>query len=261
MTFERRHLAGRAYALVSTTMERMGVLAAFSERPGGASEGPFVGLNVSYTVGDDPGAVAKNRDRLTEGLGVPPFAVAGLAHGRTVTRVGTKRAGAGFHRPTEAISRVDGLFTATSGVSLAVTMADCVPVVMASEEESRVAVVHAGWRGIVAGVVASAVDVFSEPRSVRVVIGPAIGPCHYEVGEDVALAVAAASGAGATTELRNGHRYLDLVATVRGLLRHVGVRRVEHTGLCTACERSRFFSYRRDGGVTGRQAAVVMRLP
>ena len=261
MTFERRPLGSRAYALVPTTLERIGVLAAFSERPGGASRGPFAGLNVSYGVGDDAAAVAKNRDRLKEGLGIPAFAVAGLSHGRKLMRVGTKRAGAGFHGPKEAIPGVDGLFTASAGISLAVTMADCVPVVMASEADPYVAVVHAGWRGIAAGVIASVAGLFSEPRNVHVAIGPAIGPCHYEVGEDVALAVASASGAGATAERRNGRLYLDLVATVRGMLREVGVRKVEDTGLCTACERSRFFSHRRDGGVTGRQAAVVMRLP
>ena len=95
---------------------------------------------------------------------------------------------------------------------------------------------------------------------VRAVVGPAIGLCHYEVGEDVALAVAAGTDAGAVTERRAGRTSLDLVGTIRAELRGLGIRRVEDTGLCTACERRRFFSYRMEE-ITGRQAGVAMRRP
>lgn len=260
MGFERRHLGGRAYALVASNLEDVGFLAAFSERTGGSSSDPFASLNVSFTVGDDPLSVAANRRRLADGLMVSPFAVAGLAHGPRIRAVGRKRAGAGFEGPRGVVARSDGLYTSSPGVSLAVTLADCVPLVMASPSEGRLALVHAGWRGIAAGLVERAAGLFGERREVRVAIGPAIGPCHYEVGEDVALAVAAASEAGAVTERRAGHLYLDLVGTARRVLRAAGIRRVEDTGLCTACERRRFFSHRRDGR-TGRQAAVAVRLP
>lgn len=113
--------------------------------------------------------------------------------------------------------------------------------------------------GLAAGVLQRAVEVFAEREEVRVAIGPAIGPCHYEVGEDVALAVAAGAPAGAVSERRNGRRFLDLVGTARAVLRAQGIRRVEDTGVCTACESERFFSFRRDGA-TGRHLALGMRL-
>ncbi len=260
MGFERRHLGDRAYALVSSTLEDVGFLAAFSERTGGSSADPFASLNVSFTVGDDPRSVAANRRRLAGGLMASPFAVAGLVHGPRIHPVGRKRAGAGFDGPGGVVAGSDGLYTSTPGISLAVTLADCVPLVMASPSEGRVAVVHAGWRGMAAGIIQRAAALFAEPREVRVAIGPSIGPCHYEVGEDVALAVAAASAAGAVTERRGGRLYLALLGTARGVFRAAGIRRVEDTGLCTACEGRRFFSHRRDGR-TGRQAAVAMRLP
>ena len=100
---------------------------------------------------------------------------------------------------------------------------------------------------------------FDSPKDVRVAIGPAVGPDHYEVGEDVALAVAAGTEAGAVTERRDGTTRLDLVGTIRAELRALGIRRVDDTGLCTACHPDRFFSYRRDE-ITGRQAAVAVRL-
>lgn len=245
--------------LVSKPMENAGFLGAFSERTGGESAEPFSSLNVSYSVGDDGGAVADNRRRLIEGLGSPPFAVAGLVHGPRLIRVGRKRAEAGFRGPGDTVAGADGLFTQTPGIALAVTCADCVPLVLASPKQGLAAVVHAGWRGMAAGIIDGAARLFEDPQDVRVAIGPSIGPCHYEVGEDVALAVAAAYESGAVTERRKGRLYLDLAATARAALRAIGVRKVEDTGLCTACERRRFFSHRRDGA-TGRQLALAMRL-
>lgn len=259
MAFERRHIGHRGYALVSTALEREGVLAAFSERTGGVSAEPFASLNLSYSGDDDARNVAENRGRVVAGLRTGRFAVGGQVHGRRLGRVGPKRAGTGFEGPDGVVPRTDGLYTDAPGLPLAVLTADCVPVVLASAAERRVAVVHAGWRGIAAGILTAAAGVFEEPGGVRVAIGPAVGPCHYEVGEDVALAVAAASEAGAVVDRGRGPTRLDLVGTVRGILRGAGVGKVEDTGLCTACERRRFFSHRRDGP-TGRQAAVVVRL-
>jgi copper oxidase (laccase) domain-containing protein len=109
-------------------------------------------------------------------------------------------------------------------------------------------------------VLGRAAALFEDRRGVQAAIGPAIGPCHYEVGEDVVLAVAAGSTAGAVSERRDGKRYLDLVGTTRAVLRAEGVRRVVDAGSCTACENERFFSFRRDG-TTGRHLALAVRLP
>lgn len=258
MAFDRRRIGHRGYALVSRALEEAGFLAAFSERTGGVSEGPYRSLNLSLSVGDDPARVGENRSRLAGGLAVRPFALGEQAHGARLVRVGSGRAGAGFHGGPP-LAGADGLVTASVGVALGVLVADCLPVVLASPAEGLVAVIHVGWRGLAAGIVQRAASLFERPRDVRVAIGPAIGPCHYEVGEDVALAVAAGSEAGAVTERRGGRRYLDLLETARLVLRARGLRRVEGTGLCTACHPNRFFSHRRDG-VTGRQAGVAVRL-
>ncbi len=257
---ERRRLPGGLHVLIPETLERVGVLAAFSERGGGVSEGPFASLNVGFGVGDRPEAVRENRRRLAAALGTGPFAVAGLVHGSRVVRVGRRRAGAGFQDPAGRVPGADGLLTSSPALALAVTCADCLPVVLASPDGRAVAVVHAGWRGLAGGVLQRAVAAMGGGVGLRAAIGPAVGPCHYEVGEDVALAVAAGSEAGAVTVRRAGRLALDLAATARAVLRSAGVRRIEVADVCTACHPDRFFSHRRDGR-TGRQAAIAMRLP
>ena len=260
MGFERRSLGHRGQALVSTTLEKAGFLAAFTERTGGTSAKPFDSLNLSLAVEDDAEKVRANRARVVEGLGIAPFATAEQVHGANAVRVGAKRAGAGWDDLDSRIPHADVLFTASAGLPLAVLTADCLPMVFASPATGVVAVVHAGWRGIAAGILPRAAALFDDPSDVRVAIGPAIGPDHYEVKEDVALAVASASGAGAVTDRRAGKLYLDLPATARAHLRALAIRKVEDTGLCTACQRGRFYSHRRDRGTTGRQAGIAVRL-
>ncbi len=259
MSFDRRILGGGAHALVSTTLEGSGFLVAFSERTGGVSEGVLSSLNLSYAAQDDPASVARNREHLISGLRIPEFAVARQVHGTRIVPVGAKRAGQGFGGDTP-VGDADGLTTTSANVPLAALIADCMPIVLASAQEGRLAVVHAGWRGMAAGIVSAGVGLFEDPAQVEAAIGPSIRPCHYEVGEDVALAVSAASDAGAVTERRGGRLFLDLPGTALTTLRAAGLRRVEDTGLCTACESDRFFSHRREGP-TGRQAAIGMRLP
>ena len=130
------------------------------------------------------------------------------------------------------------------------------PLILGSDD--RVAVIHAGWRGIAAGIVDRAVRAFVD-ESPAAAIGPAIGPCHYEVGADVVERVAAGSSGGAVSERRGGRSFLDLPATVERILRGAGVVSIERADECTACEEGRFFSHRRDGR-TGRQAALAVRL-
>lgn len=260
MTFERRALGPDAFALVDTGLEELGVLAAFTERTGGSSVAPFATLNASFSVGDAADRVRANRRTITGGLGTGAFAVAGLEHGTRIIRVDEGRAGAGFDDASQVIASCDGLITASRSVGLAVTSADCVPLVFASDAQRDVAVVHAGWRGLAAGIVTEALTSFADATRVRIAIGPAVGPDHYEVGEDVARAVASTSPGGEGSVRRDGAALrLDLVAAIRAIARAAGVTRVSDTGLCTACETTRFFSHRRDGR-TGRQLALAVRL-
>ena len=260
-SFEHRSLGRRGAALISGSLGRAGFLAAFTERTGGASARPYDSLNLSQAVGDDDENVRSNRARIVDGLGLPrPFALPEQVHGARVVRVGARGAGAGFDDPAGRVAHTDGLFTSSAGVPLAVLSADCLPIAMASPRSGVLAVVHAGWRGLAAGILARVAAVFADPGDVHAAIGPAIGPDHYEVGEEVVAAVSAGSGSGAVTQRRGGRVFLDLAATARGALRALGIEKVDLAGVCTACERRRFFSHRRDGGRTGRQALVAVRL-
>jgi purine-nucleoside/S-methyl-5'-thioadenosine phosphorylase / adenosine deaminase len=261
LPFEHRSLGRDGSALVSTSLERAGFLAAFTERLGGVSPEPFDSLNLSLAVGDDDRNVHTNRGHVVEGLGLPgPFALPEQVHGAVVAEVGPARAGAGFHDLSGRAAGADALTTSSVAVPLAVLTADCLPIAMASPRAGVLAVVHAGWRGLAAGILGRAAARFADPADLIVAIGPAIGPDHYEVGEEVVRAVASASDSGAVVERRRGRPFLDLAATASAALADLGIPRVDVAGVCTACEPGRLFSHRRDGPPTGRQALVAARL-
>jgi YfiH family protein len=257
---ESRIFDGHVTALVSTRNEADGFLIAFTERGGGASRGRFRSLNLGLRTADEPDRVMANRDRVCAALGIERFACPEQIHGGQSHRVGPQRAGAGFADPKEAVAGADALVTSSARLPLAVMVADCVPLALVAPRRRSVSVVHAGWRGVATGILATALGaVGAEPSEVRACIGPAIGVDHYEVGEDVALAVAAASTVGARTRRSGTRLFLDLPGTVALILQELGVRTIDRAEECTACEKERFFSYRRDGE-TGRQALVAVRL-
>lgn len=253
---ERRGLAGEMDVLVAPGLERRGVLAAFPERAGGESEPPFHALNMGFRIGDELDRVRGNRIRAVAALDVPRFAVARQVHGTELARVPGQAAGAGFDDPGTGLGPADILVTAERALPLAILVADCLPIVLASDD--LLVMVHAGWRGLASGILGRAASAFEQPAGVAAVIGPAIGSCHYEVGPEVVAAVEAGSPGGAVVERRDGSEALDLTRTaVRGLAAE-GVLEVEAADVCTACEPERFYSHRRDGR-TGRHAMVAMR--
>jgi YfiH family protein len=254
---DRQRPADEVYVLVSSALERRGVLAAFTERSGGTSPVPFNSLNIGYRTGDDHDRVRQNRERAIAALRIPPVTTARQVHGTEVFRVGSQRAGRGFADPAETLPAADILATRRPGIALGVLVADCLPVILASDD--LLVVVHAGWQGMAGGIIDRAVDLFPSASDVTAALGPAIGPCHYEVGQDVAEAVTAGSGGGARRRRRKGRIYLDLPATAESSLRARGIRDIDRAEVCTACREDRFFSHRRDG-VTGRQAAIAVRL-
>ena len=256
---ERRRLSSELYALFDPRLERAGFLAAFTERTGGGSEAPFDTLNLGLKTRDRRESVIGNRRALIGALAVGPWAMGMQVHGSRIVRVGASRAGAGFDDPSTGVGDADGLSVTRPLLPVAVITADCLPIALVAPGEGRAVALHAGWRGLAAGAIDAAAASFSDPSEVLAAIGPAIGPCHYEVGPDVALAVAAGSEGGAVSERRDGSTYLDLSATAAKHLRAAGIRRVERAEECTACEERRFFSHRRDGE-TGRQGLVLMRL-
>ena len=233
-------------------VELPGARVVFTTRGGGVSEGPYSSLNLGVLTDDDPGHVSTNRGLLARALGVDPRSVAmgWQVHGAQIEEWdGPPPPGRdGFARPGAELSRVDGHLTSDAGVALLVLVADCLPVALAVP--GRVAMLHCGWRGLAAGILERGVASFEDPPAAAV--GPAIGGCCYEVGQEVLDAFAGMDGVARD-------RMLDVRALAEAKLRAAGVDRVEHVDLCTSCRADLFFSHRRDGGITGRQAAVIER--
>lgn len=237
-----------------------GVVHAISTRDGGVSSGRFATLNVSFSVGDDAANVAENVRRLAGALDTPPgqLFAAYQVHGNRVAVV---------EEDTPPRPRCDVLVTAACERTLMMRFADCTPVLLADPVRGVVAAVHAGWRGTAARAAMAAVaamrDVFgTHPRDVVAGIGPAIGPCCYDVGADVVEAFADRPWAIRRTE-RGGTR-LDLWEANRRALVETGVpeRQVEVAGVCTRCSSARFFSHRANGGQpAGRFAAAIGLAP
>jgi YfiH family protein len=240
-----------------------GVTAAFTTRAGGVSGAPYASLNLALHVGDDDGDVLANRSLALAALGADEGRTTWCeqVHGDTVATVTANDAGRGATSYADAVPGADGLVTAERGVPLAVLAADCVPVLLADHHAGVVAAVHAGRRGLVAGVVEVAVgtmlDLGARREQVLAAVGPSIGACCYEVGDDVAAEVTDALPVTKATT-RTGATALDLVAGVRHVLAVEGVERVTAVGGCTAHQPGLYYSHRRDG-TTGRQAAVVWR--
>ena len=234
-----------------------GVRAAFTLRSGGASVPPWDSLNLGVHVGDDPLAVAANRRRVAQALSLPaePCWLAQV-HGTGVHEV--ERVGLATDALGAAPPVADAAVTRSRGAVLAIQVADCLPVLLASDDGAVLGAAHAGWRGLVAGVVERTVERMGHP-SARLVgwLGPCIGPQQFEVGEEVREAFLAAGDApGAFRQSPAGRWLCDLPAIARGRLQRLGVERVAGGEWCTVADPVRFFSHRRDR-LTGRMAALL----
>jgi YfiH family protein len=243
-----------------------GVVAAFTGRAGGTSAAPYATLNLALRVGDDPRRALANRRRVATVLGLAglPWALARQVHSATVLRVEGRRLGQGPPEGKPTLGDGDGLVTADPGVVLAVLTADCAPVLLADPAAGVVGAVHAGWRGLAAGVVEAGVAAMAElgadPGASVGLVGPAVGGCCYEVGADVRDAVGARYPAALATT-RDGRPALDPAAGAAQALTRAGVTDVRVAGECTVDLQERFFSHRRDHGRTGRQAGLIALVP
>lgn len=214
----------------------------FTTRRGGVSQGPYASLNLGRWTDDDPDAVAANRRSTAEAIGFPLDDVvqARQVHGTRVERIA--------QRP-DHIEEADGQATAIRGLALLVLTADCLPVALAMP--GAVAMLHAGWRGLANGVLEEGVEAVRElggEGEIAAAVGPGAGPCCYEVGDEVRQALGIAG------------RTADLKAVAAERLTAAGVATVHDLELCTICsDPSLFFSHRRDGGLTGRQAGIAWR--
>ncbi len=259
-----------------------GLIHAVSTRHGGVSSGYLSSLNLGKTVGDDPENVEINHRRLAEALGVrrDHFTTTWQVHSHRVLEA-TKE-----HRGT-LIDQADGIITNQVDLPLTQRFGDCTPILVYDPSHHAVGLAHAGWRGTVAGMAGSLVQAMvahygSDPAELAAVVGPAIGPCCYEVGDevvdavrhafpDIAPVLRAASGSsfedhsdvevGEYNPGSNGYAsrlHFDLWEANRWQLAQAGVRQIEVAGVCTSCRRDLFFSHRGDHGRTGRFGAVVM---
>ncbi|HEX6601646.1 MAG TPA: polyphenol oxidase family protein [Solirubrobacterales bacterium] len=216
--------------------------AAFSTRLGGVSDAPFDSLNLGLLTDDAEDSVGENRRRLAAALG---FEREQIVFARQVHR--TDLVDHRVKSPGEIVE-ADGHVVSDPDLAPLVFVADCLPVALAGP--GGVAIVHAGWRGLAGGILAAGAEAV---EATAAAVGPGIGPCCYEVGEEV-LAAFADLGEGVAQG-----RMLDLPEAARRSLAKAGVERIESAGLCTSCEEELFFSHRRDEGRTGRQAGIAWR--
>ncbi len=241
---------------------------AVSGRMGGASRGHLSSLNLSLVVHDEQETVLANRRRLAEALAIPHERLlkSRQVHGADCLVVGRREIEQGLTGAGDSPLVADGLLTAERELYLFMTFADCVPVLLHDPVRGVVGLVHAGWKGTVAGIARRAVLAAqaafgSRPADLLVGIGPSIGPCCYEVGEDVATAVRQALPAyrQVLREVAGGSVHLDLWRANACQLEEVGVpaANIEVAGLCSACRTDLLFSHRKEKGRTGRMGAVI----
>lgn len=230
------------------------VRAVFTLRGGGVSAAPCDSLNVAAHVQDDPAAVAENRRRVAAACQLPgePLWLTQVHANRVVT----------LASDPPADLTADAVVTAEARRVCAIQVADCIPVLFAAQDGSRVGAAHAGWRGLAAGVLENTVAVLGvPPHRLQAWIGPGIGQAHFEVGSEVRAALTAAGGAAATaafTANDRGRWQCDLAGLVRLRLQALGLARIDGGSWCTFADAGQFFSHRRDGR-SGRMAALIWR--
>lgn len=235
-----------------------GVRAAITTRAGGLSSGPWSSFNLGDHVGDDAACVAENRLRLVQRLQLPAMPQwLDQVHGTDVVELATEVPGQ---------LRADAAWTRSVNTPCVVLTADCLPVIFCDQEASVVAVSHAGWRGLVAGVLERTIQAMAAPSSrILAYLGPAISQRYFEVGEEVRMAFVQAAAPGPERDAtetcfvpahRPNHYFADLYGLARLRLRRAGVTAVYGGDDCTYADNHRFYSYRRDG-VTGRMATLV----
>ncbi|WP_338827832.1 peptidoglycan editing factor PgeF [Neomoorella thermoacetica] len=267
-TFTGEEREGIFFLRVTFLESRAPVKAVYTSRRGGMSNAPYDGLNLGLHVGDNPRAVLANRNLLAGVLNLPlgSWVIGEQVHGNEVARVGREQAGSGVQELTTALKGIDALVTNEPGVTLVAFFADCVPIYIVDPVNRALGLAHAGWRGTVLQVGARmvarmATEFGSRPRDLLAAIGPAVGPCCYQVDARVvdkvqehlpcAGELLAADGPG--------HWRLDLPRANYLTLVAAGLQpdRIAVAGICTHCQAETFFSHRASGGITGRQAAML----
>ena len=251
-----------------TLFARHGVKHGISTRLGGVSDGEYRSLNIGFSVGDGQDQVLSNRRALCRALGVDAeyLTVCNQVHGDRVIEVSSTDAGGGVSPDCSRAENADAMLTREPGVALHCGFADCVPVLLYAPDKMVAAVVHAGWKGTVAGIAAKAVKLMIEryacdPLQIIAGIGPSIGPCCFEVDGSVAERFYEKyPGHGDLIIQKQREKYhIDLWLANKLQLSAAGLleSNIAGAGLCTACNTDLFYSYRKENGKTGRHAAII----
>ncbi len=257
--------------LTFSIFENENVTVAVSTRQGGVSTGNFASLNMGFPTGDDGDNVRENRRRFFDALGSDYLkSVNGKqVHGIRMARASRLDCGRGALSFDTAIDDCDGLYTDEPDVPLAMSFADCTPLLFYDPVTHSIAAAHGGWRGSAGNIVSVAIghlkDSFgSKPENIKAAIGPAIGFCHFEVGTEVIEAFQSLftkEEMEALSKSRGNGKYLfDLPEANRLLMIREGIlpQHIEDCRICTCDRDDLFYSYRKAGGVTGRHMAVMI---
>jgi polyphenol oxidase len=256
---QRRQDNGLVYYQFEAFSACSGLIHGVFTRLGGVSHAPFETLNLGRGVGDAPAAIDENYQRIARALGVDPtsFVTGYQVHSDHVVVVKDDMAG-------QLLPATDALVTQAGRVTLTLRFADCVPILLFDPVRRAIGIVHAGWKGTLNRIAGKTVQALATAFGSRVEnviagIGPSIGPCCYEIGEDVLEQVRATfSNTDGLLQMQpNGRVHFDLWAANRRVLSDEGVRTIELGALCTSCHRDEFFSHRGEAGITGRFGAFL----
>jgi len=251
-----------------TLLKYKGISHFVSTRSGGFSSLPYNSLNLSFNVSDEPQNVLENRKllSLTLGFSVNSFVTSEQVHSSNVTVVRDKKYNLGATDYESSIKGTDAMIAKTPGVCLMVLQADCVPILFYDPNKKVIGIAHAGWKGTVSKIARNTVNAMnknynSKPKDIIAGIGPAIGPCCYEVKLDVVKKVEKSLDNGKEIIIvRDGKYYLDLWKANKIQLINSGIaeENIEIAEICTKCNQSIFFSSRASKNAAGRFGAGIM---
>ena len=225
----------------------------FTDRSGGVSQGIYRSLNLRLHCDDDPNCIRENYRILAERIGCSRFVLGNQEHTDNILHVDGSYAKLDIFDPVSYVA--DGLITREPELALVVFTADCVPVLL--HGPGVVAAVHAGWRGTAKGIAAKAVrEMGCDPSRIHAWIGPSIGPCCYEVGDEVRNAMRELLGREAEAFFHE--RRIDLKGLNRRQLELVGVTEISVSTVCTCCSNTQYWSHRYTAGSRGTQAGIII---
>lgn len=269
-TMIEKHIDSLSVWFFENLLKHQEILHFASTRIDGFSSFPYESLNLGFHVGDEPQNVLKNRQHLASALRIPlkNFTVAEQIHSGNVAIVTEAQKGSGADNPARKIRATDAMVTDVPNICLMIFIADCVPILFLDPIKMVIATAHAGWRGTVKFIAQSTVktiqEVFgSEAENILVGIGPAIGPCCYEVGPEVIAQVENVFHTKKSyidRESQDGKGYFDLWEANKTQLVKAGIpeKNIEVAKICTYCRSDLFFSARKEKGKTGRFGMGIM---